>query len=111
MANHHLLPLCISLFSVLQPSELDDILNALQNTQPQLFVESRPVSLPSPMDKQNIINDILQMSDNNPSMAPQQQHRCLGPGMGPSSESSFYNKEGGLKVDQKPSNQTFDFCP
>ncbi|XP_004081302.2 nuclear receptor coactivator 2 isoform X1 [Oryzias latipes] len=67
-----------------QPSELDDILNALQNTQPQLFVESRPVSLPSPMDKQNIINDILQMSDNNPSMAPQQQHRCLGPGMGPS---------------------------
>uniref|UniRef100_A0A8C7XTA4 Nuclear receptor coactivator n=1 Tax=Oryzias sinensis TaxID=183150 RepID=A0A8C7XTA4_9TELE len=60
-----------------QPSELDDILNALQNTQPQLFVESRPVSLPSPMDKQNIINDILQMSDNNPSMAPQQQHRFL----------------------------------
>uniref|UniRef100_A0A8C3G0P1 Nuclear receptor coactivator n=1 Tax=Cyclopterus lumpus TaxID=8103 RepID=A0A8C3G0P1_CYCLU len=45
---------------------LDDILNDLQNAQPQLFCEPRPVSLPSPMDKQNIINDILQMSETNP---------------------------------------------
>uniref|UniRef100_A0A667YJ02 Nuclear receptor coactivator n=1 Tax=Myripristis murdjan TaxID=586833 RepID=A0A667YJ02_9TELE len=44
-----------------QPSELDDILNDLQNAQPQLFGEPRPVSLPSAMDKQNIINDILQI--------------------------------------------------
>uniref|UniRef100_A0A8C9YWM2 Nuclear receptor coactivator n=1 Tax=Sander lucioperca TaxID=283035 RepID=A0A8C9YWM2_SANLU len=56
-------------------SELDDILNDLQNAQPQLFCEPRPVSLPSPMDKQNIINDILQMSETNPAMAAQQQHR------------------------------------
>uniref|UniRef100_A0A3Q1IA09 Nuclear receptor coactivator n=1 Tax=Anabas testudineus TaxID=64144 RepID=A0A3Q1IA09_ANATE len=49
-----------------QTSELDDILNDLQNAQPQLFCESRPVSLPSPLDKQNIINDILQMSETNP---------------------------------------------
>uniref|UniRef100_A0A3B4A3Z8 Nuclear receptor coactivator 2 n=1 Tax=Periophthalmus magnuspinnatus TaxID=409849 RepID=A0A3B4A3Z8_9GOBI len=47
-----------------RPSELDDILNELQNAPP-LF-EQRPVSLPSPMDKQNIINDILQMSEANP---------------------------------------------
>ncbi|XP_072235004.1 nuclear receptor coactivator 2 isoform X3 [Leuresthes tenuis] len=66
-----------------QSSELDDILNDLQNAQPQLFCEPRPVSLPSPMDKQNIINDILQMSETNPAMAQQQQHRGLGTGMGP----------------------------
>uniref|UniRef100_A0A3B4EW99 Nuclear receptor coactivator n=1 Tax=Pundamilia nyererei TaxID=303518 RepID=A0A3B4EW99_9CICH len=52
-------------------SELDDILNDLQNAQPQLFCEPRPVSLPSPMDKQNIINDILQMSESSPVMAAQ----------------------------------------
>ncbi|XP_034997833.1 nuclear receptor coactivator 2 isoform X2 [Hippoglossus stenolepis] len=66
-----------------QSSELDDILNDLQNAQPQLFCEPRPVSLPSPMDKQNIINDILQMSENNPAMVAQQQHRGIGPGMAP----------------------------
>ncbi|XP_039899597.1 nuclear receptor coactivator 2 isoform X1 [Simochromis diagramma] len=66
-----------------QSSELDDILNDLQNAQPQLFCEPRPVSLPSPMDKQNIINDILQMSESSPVMAAQPQHRGLGPGMGP----------------------------
>uniref|UniRef100_A0A7N8XMF4 Nuclear receptor coactivator n=1 Tax=Mastacembelus armatus TaxID=205130 RepID=A0A7N8XMF4_9TELE len=52
-------------------SELEDILNDLQNAQPQLFCGSRPVSLPSPMDKQNIIADILQMSETNPGMAAQ----------------------------------------
>ncbi|XP_068160078.1 nuclear receptor coactivator 2 isoform X2 [Antennarius striatus] len=67
-----------------QSSELDDILNDLQNAQPQLFCETRPVSLPSPMDKQNIINDILQMSETNPAMAAQQQqHRAIATGMGP----------------------------
>ncbi|KAK7912520.1 hypothetical protein WMY93_012731 [Mugilogobius chulae] len=66
-----------------QPSELDDILNDLQNAPP-LF-EPRPVSLPSPMDKQNIINDILQMSEANPPPVGQQQpqHRAMGPGMSP----------------------------
>ncbi|KAM4606502.1 nuclear receptor coactivator 2 isoform 3-T6 [Polymixia lowei] len=71
-----------------QSSELDDILNDLQNAQPQLFGEPRPVSLPSAMDKQNIINDILQMSETNPGLTAaqqqqQQQHRGMGPGMGP----------------------------
>ncbi|CAL8311495.1 unnamed protein product [Merluccius merluccius] len=71
-----------------QSSELEDILNDLQSAQPQLFGEQRPVSLPSTMDKQNIINDILQMSEgNNPTMAAQQQQqpqgRPMGPGLGP----------------------------
>ncbi|XP_061777853.1 nuclear receptor coactivator 2 isoform X2 [Nerophis ophidion] len=66
-----------------QSSELDDILNDLHNAQPQLFGEPRPVSLPSPMDKQNIINDILQMSENNPAVTAQQQHRNVGGSMGP----------------------------
>ncbi|XP_017262105.1 nuclear receptor coactivator 2 isoform X2 [Kryptolebias marmoratus] len=61
-----------------QSSELDDILNDLQDTQPQLLCEHRPVSLPSPMDKQNIINNILQMSEAGPAMAAQQQHRDFG---------------------------------
>uniref|UniRef100_A0A8C7D3M4 Nuclear receptor coactivator 2 n=1 Tax=Oncorhynchus kisutch TaxID=8019 RepID=A0A8C7D3M4_ONCKI len=42
-----------------QSSELDDILDELQCVQPQLFGEPRPVSLPSSLDKQTIINDIL----------------------------------------------------
>ncbi|XP_051910444.1 nuclear receptor coactivator 2 isoform X4 [Hippocampus zosterae] len=67
-----------------QSSELDDILNDLQNAQPQLFCEPRPVSLPSPMDKQNIINDILQMSDNSSAAAAQHlQHKNVTAGMGP----------------------------
>uniref|UniRef100_A0A4W6DWX5 Nuclear receptor coactivator n=1 Tax=Lates calcarifer TaxID=8187 RepID=A0A4W6DWX5_LATCA len=63
-------------------SELDDILNDLQNAQPQLFCEPRPVSLPSPMDKQNIINDILQMSETNPAIVAQQQHRGISADFG-----------------------------
>ncbi|XP_077410290.1 nuclear receptor coactivator 2 isoform X3 [Vanacampus margaritifer] len=71
-----------------QSSELDDILNDLQNAQPQLFCEPRPVSLPSPMDKQNIINDILQMSENSPAAAAaaaaqHPQHKNVTGGMGP----------------------------
>uniref|UniRef100_A0A7N8WJF2 Nuclear receptor coactivator 2 n=1 Tax=Mastacembelus armatus TaxID=205130 RepID=A0A7N8WJF2_9TELE len=66
-----------------QSSELEDILNDLQNAQPQLFCGSRPVSLPSPMDKQNIIADILQMSETNPGMAA--QPRGIEAIMGPTS--------------------------
>lgn len=83
--------ICLSLsLPPLQSSELDDILNDLQNAQPQLFCELRPVSLPSPMDKQNIINDILQMSESNPALAAQQQHRGIAASMGPSSKSHIY---------------------
>ncbi|XP_034085109.1 nuclear receptor coactivator 2-like [Gymnodraco acuticeps] len=58
-----------------QSSELDDILNDLQSAGPPLFTDQRPVSQTSPMDKQNIINDILQMSDG---AAALQQHRGIG---------------------------------
>uniref|UniRef100_A0A8C9RRM1 Nuclear receptor coactivator 2 n=1 Tax=Scleropages formosus TaxID=113540 RepID=A0A8C9RRM1_SCLFO len=44
-----------------QSSELDDILDDLQNQHP-LFPDARPVSLPAAMDKQSIINDILQIT-------------------------------------------------
>ncbi|XP_068073226.1 nuclear receptor coactivator 2 isoform X4 [Danio rerio] len=55
-------------------SELDDILDDLQNSQPGLFTDSRPVSLPSAVDKQSIINDILQMTgESGANMSPQQQ--------------------------------------
>uniref|UniRef100_A0A672T1D1 Nuclear receptor coactivator n=1 Tax=Sinocyclocheilus grahami TaxID=75366 RepID=A0A672T1D1_SINGR len=55
-------------------SELDDILDDLQNSQPGLFSDSRPVSLPAAVDKQSIINDILQMTgEGGASMGPQQQ--------------------------------------
>lgn len=58
----------------LQSSELDDILDDLQNSQPGLFSDSRPVSLPAAVDKQSIINDILQMTgEGGASMGPQQQ--------------------------------------
>uniref|UniRef100_A0A8C7D511 Nuclear receptor coactivator n=1 Tax=Oncorhynchus kisutch TaxID=8019 RepID=A0A8C7D511_ONCKI len=64
-----------------QSSELDDILDELQCVQPQLFGEPRPVSLPSSLDKQTIINDILHITqETSPAnaMATQQQQR--GPG-------------------------------
>ncbi|XP_051539037.1 nuclear receptor coactivator 2-like isoform X2 [Myxocyprinus asiaticus] len=56
-------------------SELDDILDDLQNSQPGLFSEPRPVSLPAAVDKQSIINDILQMTGEGGAtgMGPQQQ--------------------------------------
>ncbi|XP_026093478.1 nuclear receptor coactivator 2-like isoform X4 [Carassius auratus] len=60
--------------SVEPSSELDDILDDLQNSQPGLFADSRPVSLPAAVDKQSIINDILQMTgDGGTNMGPQQQ--------------------------------------
>ncbi|MGH0118223.1 UNVERIFIED_CONTAM: hypothetical protein FKN15_050818 [Acipenser sinensis] len=57
-------------------SELDDILDDLQNSQPQLFSDTRPVSVSAPVDKQAIINDILQITgENSPStsLGPQKQ--------------------------------------
>ncbi|KAM9427343.1 nuclear receptor coactivator 2-like isoform 8-T14 [Salvelinus alpinus] len=56
-----------------QSSVLEDILDDLQcRQQQQLFSgqhhqQSRPVSLPANVDKQSIINDILQMTENNSS--------------------------------------------
>ncbi|XP_071270236.1 nuclear receptor coactivator 2-like isoform X1 [Salvelinus alpinus] len=63
-----------------QSSELDEILDELQSVQ--------PVSLPSSLDKQTIINDILHItqetSPGNPNaMATQQQQRGMQRGMGP----------------------------
>lgn len=46
----------------LQSSELDDILDDLQNSQPGFFSEARPMSLPATVDKQAIMNDILQIT-------------------------------------------------
>ncbi|KAG5268810.1 hypothetical protein AALO_G00216740 [Alosa alosa] len=61
-------------------SELDDILDDLQNSQ---FGENRPGSVPATMDKQSIINDILQMSqDAGAAMGPNQQPKAFPP-MGP----------------------------
>uniref|UniRef100_A0A3B4D4X9 Nuclear receptor coactivator 2 n=1 Tax=Pygocentrus nattereri TaxID=42514 RepID=A0A3B4D4X9_PYGNA len=53
--------------------ELDDILDDL-NSQPSLFSESRPVSLPAAVDKQSIINDILQITGEG---GAQQQQRVM----------------------------------
>uniref|UniRef100_A0AAR2KJP7 Nuclear receptor coactivator n=1 Tax=Pygocentrus nattereri TaxID=42514 RepID=A0AAR2KJP7_PYGNA len=52
---------------------LDDILDDL-NSQPSLFSESRPVSLPAAVDKQSIINDILQITGEG---GAQQQQRVM----------------------------------
>uniref|UniRef100_A0AAY5EIA6 Nuclear receptor coactivator n=1 Tax=Electrophorus electricus TaxID=8005 RepID=A0AAY5EIA6_ELEEL len=57
-------------------SELDDILDDLQNSQPGLFSESRSVSLPGAVDKQAIINDILQITgEGGATVGPQQQQQ------------------------------------
>ncbi|XP_056594913.1 nuclear receptor coactivator 2 isoform X3 [Triplophysa dalaica] len=60
-----------------QSSELDDILDDLQNSQPGLFSEPRPVSLPAAVDKQSIINDILQMTGEGGANMGTQQQRAL----------------------------------
>lgn len=60
-----------------QSSELDDILDDLQNSQPGLFSEPRPVSLPAAVDKQSIINDILQMTGEGGASMSAQQQRAL----------------------------------
>lgn len=45
------------------------------------------------MDKQNIINDILQMSDTSPALVAQQQHRNMAAGIGPTSKSRIEKKK------------------
>ncbi|XP_041697911.1 nuclear receptor coactivator 2 isoform X3 [Coregonus clupeaformis] len=75
-----------------QSSELEDILDDLQcSQQRQLFSgqhhhqqqQSRPVSLPANVDKQSIINDILQMTENNSSPTGTNTQQKAFPGMGP----------------------------
>ncbi|XP_061094159.1 nuclear receptor coactivator 2 isoform X1 [Conger conger] len=68
-----------------QSSELDDILDDLQNSQPQLFSQTRPVSLPAAVDKQSIINDILQMTGEGGATAASMVQQKGFPGMGPGS--------------------------
>lgn len=66
---------CVLCFLCLQPgSELDnleEILDDLQNSQlPQLFPESRPGAPAGSVDKQAIINDLMQLtSDSSPGTA------------------------------------------
>uniref|UniRef100_A0A8C7TQB8 Nuclear receptor coactivator n=1 Tax=Oncorhynchus mykiss TaxID=8022 RepID=A0A8C7TQB8_ONCMY len=74
-------------------SELEDILDDLQcSQQQQLFSgqhhqqQSRPVSLPANVDKQSIINDILQMTENNSSPTGTNTQQKAFPGMGPGRE-------------------------
>uniref|UniRef100_A0A8C8CKK0 Nuclear receptor coactivator n=1 Tax=Oncorhynchus tshawytscha TaxID=74940 RepID=A0A8C8CKK0_ONCTS len=76
-----------------QSSELEDILDDLQcSQQQQLFSgqhhqqQSRPVSLPANVDKQSIINDILQMTENNSSPTGTNTQQKAFPGMGPGRE-------------------------
>ncbi|XP_010882020.2 nuclear receptor coactivator 2 isoform X2 [Esox lucius] len=77
-----------------QSSELEDILDDLQcSQQQQLFSsqqqqqqqqqQSRPMSLPANVDKQSIINDILQMTENNSSPTGTNTQQKAFPGMGP----------------------------
>eukprot|EP00063_Salmo_salar_P071359 XP_014046194.1 PREDICTED: nuclear receptor coactivator 2-like isoform X5 [Salmo salar] len=74
-----------------QSSALEDILDDLQcrQQQQQLFSvqhhqqQSRPVSLPANVDKQSIINDILQMTENNSSPTGTNTQQKAFPGMGP----------------------------
>uniref|UniRef100_A0A3P8ZP40 Nuclear receptor coactivator n=1 Tax=Esox lucius TaxID=8010 RepID=A0A3P8ZP40_ESOLU len=86
-------PMLVLIRNVRNPSpnqgldNLDDILDDLQCVQPQLFCEPRPVSLPSSLDKQNIINDILHItqetSPGNPNAMATQQQRNMQPNVGP----------------------------
>ncbi|XP_023865311.1 nuclear receptor coactivator 2 isoform X4 [Salvelinus sp. IW2-2015] len=72
-----------------QSSVLEDILDDLQCRQQQQFFsgqhhqQSRPVSLPANVDKQSIINDILQMTENNSSPTGTNTQQKAFPGMGP----------------------------
>uniref|UniRef100_A0A4W5LGP4 Nuclear receptor coactivator n=1 Tax=Hucho hucho TaxID=62062 RepID=A0A4W5LGP4_9TELE len=63
-------------------SALEDILEDLQCRQHHQQ-QSRPVSLPANVDKQSIINDILQMTENNSSPTGTNTHQKAFPGMGP----------------------------
>uniref|UniRef100_A0A8C7JVU7 Nuclear receptor coactivator 2 n=1 Tax=Oncorhynchus kisutch TaxID=8019 RepID=A0A8C7JVU7_ONCKI len=75
---------------VSRSSALEDILDDLQcRQQQQLFSgqhhqqQSRPVSLPTNVDKQSIINDILQMTENNSSPTGTNTQQKAFPGIGP----------------------------
>uniref|UniRef100_A0AAY5KGH6 Nuclear receptor coactivator 2 n=1 Tax=Esox lucius TaxID=8010 RepID=A0AAY5KGH6_ESOLU len=80
---------------------LEDILDDLQcSQQQQLFSsqqqqqqqqqQSRPMSLPANVDKQSIINDILQMTENNSSPTGTNTQQKAFPGMGPGRQSRIY---------------------
>uniref|UniRef100_A0A8C7N0Z7 Nuclear receptor coactivator 2 n=1 Tax=Oncorhynchus kisutch TaxID=8019 RepID=A0A8C7N0Z7_ONCKI len=78
---------------VSRSSALEDILDDLQcRQQQQLFSgqhhqqQSRPVSLPTNVDKQSIINDILQMTENNSSPTGTNTQQKAFPGIGPGRE-------------------------
>uniref|UniRef100_A0A8C7T9V8 Nuclear receptor coactivator n=1 Tax=Oncorhynchus mykiss TaxID=8022 RepID=A0A8C7T9V8_ONCMY len=78
-----------------EPCGSEDILDDLQcRQQQQLFSgqhhqqQSRPVSLPTNVDKQSIINDILQMTENNRSPTGTNTEQKAFPGMGPGREIS-----------------------
>uniref|UniRef100_A0A8C7SXX1 Nuclear receptor coactivator 2 n=1 Tax=Oncorhynchus mykiss TaxID=8022 RepID=A0A8C7SXX1_ONCMY len=84
---------CVFLCVCMQSSALEDILDDLQcRQQQQLFSgqhhqqQSRPVSLPTNVDKQSIINDILQMTENNRSPTGTNTEQKAFPGMGPGRE-------------------------
>uniref|UniRef100_A0AAY4AJN5 Nuclear receptor coactivator n=1 Tax=Denticeps clupeoides TaxID=299321 RepID=A0AAY4AJN5_9TELE len=59
-----------------QSSELDEILNDLQNSQAQLFAETQH----SAVDKQSIFNDIIQITEGGAGLASAQQQKPF-PGM------------------------------
>lgn len=88
----HIRLVCVFLCVCMQSSALEDILDDLQcSQQQQLFSgqhqqQSRPVSLPANVDKQSIINDILQMTENNSSPTGTNTQQKAFPGMGPGRE-------------------------
>lgn len=90
----HIRLVCVFLCVCMQSSALEDILDDLQcrQQQQQLFSvqhhqqQSRPVSLPANVDKQSIINDILQMTENNSSPTGTNTQQKAFPGMGPGRE-------------------------
>uniref|UniRef100_A0AAY4AJQ4 Nuclear receptor coactivator 2 n=1 Tax=Denticeps clupeoides TaxID=299321 RepID=A0AAY4AJQ4_9TELE len=70
-----------------QSSELDEILNDLQNSQAQLFAETQH----SAVDKQSIFNDIIQITEGGAGLASAQQQKPF-PGM--TSESLSHSHTG-----------------
>uniref|UniRef100_A0A3Q2ECM0 Nuclear receptor coactivator n=1 Tax=Cyprinodon variegatus TaxID=28743 RepID=A0A3Q2ECM0_CYPVA len=89
-----------------QPSELEDLLEDLQNSSQQQLFPSQPpsssssssaVPAGSSVDKQTIISDILQMNDTSSSSSSPSQHRAfppIGPGAPPVRSMSLDNSMG-----------------
>uniref|UniRef100_A0A8C7JU80 Nuclear receptor coactivator 2 n=1 Tax=Oncorhynchus kisutch TaxID=8019 RepID=A0A8C7JU80_ONCKI len=82
-------------------SALEDILDDLQcRQQQQLFSgqhhqqQSRPVSLPTNVDKQSIINDILQMTENNSSPTGTNTQQKAFPGLPQASMQQGWGPQG-----------------